>query len=110
MTEHSLNVAQASMQAIHLRPGLKLGIAGFKPGKTLKMDFTSEAPCLRFTFLREGRGYVARRVGTGPAFRNQVYPIERSSSLSFDPELKGTVCFPAGHRQSHFSIQKGGIE
>jgi len=105
MTEHKIDDAQGAMQMIHLRPGLKLHIADFKPGKTVKMSFKSEASCLRFTFLRDGKGHIARRVGCGHAVKNMVYPIERSSSVSFEPELEGTVCFPAGHRQSHFSIQ-----
>jgi AraC family transcriptional activator of pyochelin receptor len=105
MTEYTIHDAQGSMQVIHLRPGLRLHIAGFKPGKTVKMHFKSKASCLRFTFLRDGRGYIARRVGCGPAVKNKIYPIERSSSVSFEPELEGTVCFPAGHHQSHFSIQ-----
>jgi AraC family transcriptional regulator, transcriptional activator of the genes for pyochelin and ferripyochelin receptors len=105
MTEHTIHDAEGAMQMIHLRPGLKLRIAGFKPGKTVKMRFKSEASCLRFTFLRDGKGYMTRHAGGGPAVKNKVYPIERSSSVSFEPELEGSVCFPVGHRQSHFSIQ-----
>lgn len=99
MTEHTIHDAQGAMQMIHLRPGLKLRIAGFKPGKTVKIRFKSEASCLRFTFLRDGKGYMTRHAGCGPAVKNKVYPV------SFEPELEGSVCFPVGHRQSHFSIQ-----
>jgi hypothetical protein len=42
MTEHTIYDAQGAMQMIHFRPGLKLRIAGFKPGKkTWKAPFVS---------------------------------------------------------------------
>jgi AraC-like DNA-binding protein len=45
------------------------------------------------------------RVSSGSAVTKMRLPIERSSSVSFYPELAGTVCFPAGQRQSHLTIQ-----
>lgn len=69
------------------------------------MHFEGSSACVRFTFLRKGKGYMDWPVSSGTAVTQKVLPIERSSSVSFCPELAGTVCFPAGHCQSHFSIQ-----
>ena len=80
-------------------------MADFKPRDSVKMKFESGDPCVRFAFLREGKGYMDWRVSSGTAVTKKVLPIERSSAVSFFPELAGTVCFPGGHRQSHFSIQ-----
>jgi AraC family transcriptional activator of pyochelin receptor len=105
MTDNSTHVGAGTKQMIHLRPGLNLHIADFNPRETVKLHFETRASCLRFTFLREGKGYMDWRVSKGTAVTKKVRPIERSSSVTFCPELEGTVCFPAGHRQSHFSIQ-----
>jgi AraC family transcriptional regulator, transcriptional activator of the genes for pyochelin and ferripyochelin receptors len=93
------------MQHIHLRPGLDLRVADFNPQEGMQMNFESKSACLRFTFLRQGKGYMDWRVSSGTAVTKKGRPIEPSSSVSFDPELAGTVCFPAGQRQSHFTIQ-----
>ena len=105
MTEQSANNGKGSRRRIQLRPGLDLHIAEFKPQEGVKMQFENSDPCVRFAFLREGKGYMDWRVSSGTAVTKKVLPIERSSGVSFFPELAGTVCFPAGHRQSHFSIQ-----
>jgi AraC family transcriptional regulator, transcriptional activator of the genes for pyochelin and ferripyochelin receptors len=105
MTERSTQYGTDSRQRIHLRPGLDLHIADFNPREGVKMHFESISACVRFTFLREGKGYMDWRVSSGTAVTKKVLPIERSSAVSFYPELAGTVCFPAGHHQSHFSIQ-----
>jgi AraC family transcriptional activator of pyochelin receptor len=105
MTEQEACHKTGSRQRIQLRPGLDLHIADFTPRETAKMKFESSGTGVRFTFLREGKGYIDRRVSTGTVVTKKVLPIERSSSVSFFPELSGTVCFPAGYRQSHFSIQ-----
>jgi AraC family transcriptional regulator, transcriptional activator of the genes for pyochelin and ferripyochelin receptors len=96
---------KGSRQRIHLRPGLDLYFADFKPRQSVKMPFEIGKPCVRFTFLREGKGYMDWRVSSDTAVTRKVLPLERSSAVSFFPELSGTVCFPTGHRQSHFSIQ-----
>jgi AraC family transcriptional regulator, transcriptional activator of the genes for pyochelin and ferripyochelin receptors len=105
MTGQGAHHGTGLRRRIHLRPGLDLHIAEFTPRESMKMHFESSTACVRFTFLRNGRGYMDWRVSSGTAFTQKVLPIERSSSVSFYPELAGTVCFPAGHRQSHFSIQ-----
>lgn len=105
MTEQKTRHKADSRQRIQLRPGLDLHIADFTPRENAKMKFESSDTCVRFTFLREGKGYMDRRFSTGTAVTKKVLPIERSSSVTFFPELSGTVCFPAGYRQSHFSIQ-----
>lgn len=105
MTEHVAHNGTGSRQQIHLRPGLDLHIADFSPRESVKARFESSDACVRFTFLREGKGYFDWRVSNGTAVTRKVLPIERSSGVSFFPELAGTVCFPADHRQSHFSVQ-----
>lgn len=105
MTGEAVPPQPKSKQQIHLRPGLDLHIADFKPRKTKQMDFESVSPCLRFTFLRQGKGHMDWRVSSGSAVTKKVLPIERASSVSFYPQLAGTVCFPAGQRQSHLTIQ-----
>lgn len=105
MTKRAAQHPAGSRQWIHLRPGLDLHVADFNPRQSAKMKFEGSGACVRFTFLREGKGYMDWRVSTGSAVTKKVLPIERSSSVSFFPELAGTVCFPAGYRQSHFSIQ-----
>jgi AraC family transcriptional regulator, transcriptional activator of the genes for pyochelin and ferripyochelin receptors len=105
MTEDAPHQGAGSRRRIQLRPGLDLHIAEFKPRECVKLQFESRDPCVRFTFLREGRGYMDWRVSSGTAVTRKVLPIERSSAVSFFPDLAGTVCFPGGHRQSHFSIQ-----
>jgi AraC family transcriptional regulator, transcriptional activator of the genes for pyochelin and ferripyochelin receptors len=98
-------VGTALKQTVHLRPGLDLHIAGFKPRETMKMDFETHDPCLRFTFFLEGNGYVERRFSKVSTLSKKVRPLERCSSVSFYPESAGTICFPAGYRQSHLTIQ-----
>ena len=105
MTAHTITDDTGSRHKVALRPGLDLHMAAFTPRETLKTRFKTDAACLRFIFLREGRGYMDWRVSSGTAVSRKVRPIERSSWLSFDPGLEGNVCFPAGHRQAHFSIQ-----
>ena len=105
MTEYAAHNAMDSRQRIHLRPGLDLHIADFRPRQNMKLQFESSAPCVRFTFLREGKGYMDWRVSSGTAVTRKVLPVERSCGVSFFPELAGTVSFPAGYRQSHFAIQ-----
>jgi len=105
MTELAANNSMGSRQCFHPRPGLDLHLTEFKPRESMKMQFESRDPCVRFTFLREGRGYMDWRVSSGTAVTRKVLPIERSSAVSFFPNLEGTICFPGGHRQSHFSIQ-----
>jgi AraC family transcriptional regulator, transcriptional activator of the genes for pyochelin and ferripyochelin receptors len=105
MTVHASRQCSGSRRHIQLRPGLDLHIADFKPGDSMKLNFENRDACVRFTFLREGMGYMDWRVSSGTAVTKKVLPIERSSSVSFYPELVGTVCFPAGQHQSHFSIQ-----
>jgi AraC family transcriptional regulator, transcriptional activator of the genes for pyochelin and ferripyochelin receptors len=94
-----------SRQRVHLRPGLDLHVADFQPQEGLRMDFESHSVSVRFTFFRQGKGQMDWRVSSGTAVTQKVRPIERSSSISFHPELAGTVCFPAGQRQSHFTIE-----
>lgn len=94
-----------STQTIHLRPGLKLYIADFQPMETRNLPFTADGAFLRFSFLREAIGHMDTRVSSGTAVNTRVLPIERSSAVSFTPELVGTLCFPAGYRQFHISIQ-----
>jgi AraC family transcriptional regulator, transcriptional activator of the genes for pyochelin and ferripyochelin receptors len=105
MTKHAAHNGRGSRKRIRLRPGLDLHIAEFRPQNEAKMPFESSDPCVRFIFLREGKGYMDWRVSSGTAVTKKVLPVERSSGICFFPELAGTVCFPAGHRQSHFSIQ-----
>jgi AraC-like DNA-binding protein len=105
MREEAVRPEARSRQRIHLRPGLDLHVADFNPRETMRMDFKSVSPCLRFTFLRQGKGHMDWRVSSGSAVTKKVLPIERSSSVSFYPKLAGTVSFPAGQRQSHFTIQ-----
>jgi AraC family transcriptional regulator, transcriptional activator of the genes for pyochelin and ferripyochelin receptors len=105
MTVRAAHQGSGSRRRIHLRSGLDLHIAEFKPRNSVKMKFESSDASVRFTFLREGKGYMDWRVSSGTAMTNKVLPIERASSISFYPELDGTIFFPAGHRQSHFSIQ-----
>jgi AraC family transcriptional activator of pyochelin receptor len=105
MTDNSMHTDAMTRQIIHLRPDLNLHVAQFNPLETMKMHFETRTPCLRFTFLREGKGYMDWRVSRGTAVTKTILPIERSSQVSFYPELAGTVCFPAGQRQSHLSIQ-----
>ena len=105
MTEHSILNGTGSKQLISLREGLNLHMAIFSPRQTLKMQFKTDDPYLRFTFLREGNGTMEWRVSSGTAVSRNINPLIRSSSLSFHPELEGTICFPAGYNQSHFTIQ-----
>jgi AraC family transcriptional activator of pyochelin receptor len=95
----------ASRQRIHLRPGMDLHIADFNPRECMKMHFESNSAAVRFAFLRKGRGHMDWRVSSGTAVTKRVLPIECASTVSFFPDLRGTVFFPAGHSQSHFSIQ-----
>jgi AraC family transcriptional regulator, transcriptional activator of the genes for pyochelin and ferripyochelin receptors len=105
MTVHASRRGSGSRRRILLRPGLDLQIADFRPRENVKMNFENRDACVRFTFLREGTGFMDWRVSSGTAVTKKVLPIERSSSVSFFPDLAGTVCFPARQRQSHFSIQ-----
>jgi AraC family transcriptional activator of pyochelin receptor len=105
MTEQPAHNGKGSRRHIQLRPGLDLHTAEFMPRESVKMQYESSDPCVRFVFLREGKGYMDWRVSSGTAVTTKVLPIERSSGVTFFPELAGTVCFPASHRQSHFSIQ-----
>ncbi len=105
MTQHETREGRGSKQMVHLRPGLNLHIADFNPRETVKMHFETDASYLRFTFLRKGTGYMDWRVSNGTAVTRRILPIERSSSVSFYPELEAISCFPADHRQSHISIQ-----
>ncbi len=92
------------MQRVQLQPGLKFHIADFNPRATLKKDFEIHNACLRFTFYLEGSGHIERCHSSGTAVTKKVSSIERSCSVSFFPEWKGRICFPAGHRQSHLAI------
>jgi AraC family transcriptional activator of pyochelin receptor len=105
MTKQAVPQGAGSRRRIHLRPGLDLHIADFKPPEGMKLRFESRDPRVRFTFFREGKGYLDWRVSSGTAVTRKVLPIERSSAVSFLPELAGTACFPGGQRQSHFSIE-----
>lgn len=93
-----------SMQRVQLRPGLNLHVADFNPRANIKRDFEIHNACLRFTFYLEGSGSIERCHSTGTAVTRKVLSIERSCSLSFFPEWKGRICFPAGHRQNHLAI------
>lgn len=92
-------------RVIDLRPGLRLHFCRFTPRKTLNIHFETNDPGLRFSFLYEGKGCMDWRISRGSVGTTKSQPIKRSSSVFFYPELAGRVCFPAGHRQSHFSIQ-----
>lgn len=105
MIEHETQDGQCSRHSIDLRPGLSLHVADFNPRETLKMHFETKASCLRFIFLRQGKGHMDWSVSNGTFVTKRVLTIERSSSVSFCPELEGTICLPAEHRQSHFSIR-----
>ncbi len=105
MPEPTTYCGPGSKRMVHLRSGLNLCLVSFIPRETVKMDFEIHAASLRFTFLIEGGGYMERRVSTGSAVTKKVLPIERCSSVSFYPELEGSVCFPAAHRHSHLTIQ-----
>ena len=105
MIEHHTQDGQGSKQSVHLRPGLDVHMADFSPRDTIKMHFETDASFVRFSFMRQGRGHMDWRVSHGTAVTNRVFAIERSSSISFYPELEGTIWFPAGHRQSHVSVQ-----
>jgi AraC-like DNA-binding protein len=105
MPKSASHSGSSSKQTIHLRPGLDLHIAEFKPHETMKMDFKTHDSCLRFTFFLEGNGYIEQRLSKGTSVTRKIRSIERCSSVSFYPELEGTICFPAGRRQSHLMIQ-----
>jgi AraC-like DNA-binding protein len=105
MPKPAFRSSSASKQTLHLRPGLDLNIASFKARETMKRDFETHDACLRFTFFLEGNGYVERRRLKGTSVTKKIRPIKRCSSVSFYPELVGTICFPAGHRQSHLMIR-----
>jgi AraC family transcriptional activator of pyochelin receptor len=105
MTKDAEQRRAGSRCRICLRPGLEMHIAEFKPSQNMKLRYESSDPWVRFTFFREGKGYLDWRVSSGTAVTKKVLPIERSSAVSFLPELAGTACFPGGQRQSHFSIQ-----
>jgi AraC-like DNA-binding protein len=105
MTGNIANDGSGSRQVVHLRPGLNMHLVDFNPRETVKLHFETNASCLRFTFLHSGKGYMDWRVSSGTAVTRKLIPMERSSSISYFPELEGKVCFPAGYRQSHFSIQ-----
>lgn len=99
------HASSAVKQTLRLRPGLELLMASFEARETMKMDFETHDSSLRFTFFLEGDGYVERRLSKGTSVTKKMRPIERCSSVSFYPELAGTICFPAGRRQSHLMIQ-----
>ena len=105
MPKPATHSSSVSKQTLHLRPGLELHIASFKAHETMKMDFETHDASLRFTFFLEGDGYVERRLSNGTLVTKKIRPIERCSSVSFYPELAGTICFPAGRRQFHLMIQ-----
>lgn len=90
---------------IDLRPGLQLFIADFTPAVPLTLPFSVDSAFLRFSFLREGKGFMDYRVSSGTAVNTRILPIERASRVSFYPELAGRLCFPAGYHQFHCSIQ-----
>lgn len=94
-----------SKRTVHLRRDLNLHVAGFKPRETMKLNFKDHRSCLRFTFYLQGNGYVERCVSNGTVSSKKILPIKRCSSVSFYPELEGTICFPVGHRQNHLTIQ-----
>jgi AraC family transcriptional regulator, transcriptional activator of the genes for pyochelin and ferripyochelin receptors len=94
-----------SKQTVHLRPGLDLHIAGFKPRDTMEMDFEIRDSFLRFTFFLEGNGYWEWRPSKSADDAKNVLHIKRCSSVSFYPESEATICFPAGYYQYHLTIQ-----
>lgn len=89
---------------VHLRPGLRLVIADFTPVETRKIPFAADGTDLRFSFLREGNGRMTYRVSSGSAVNKRVLPMQRSSFVSFYPQLEGSLYFPAGYRQFHVAI------
>jgi len=97
--------SSGSKQTVHLRPGLDLHIAGFKPGETMQMDFEIRDTFLRFSFYLDGNGYMAWPLLKGYCAPKKIRPIERCSSVSFYPESEGSICFPAGHHQYHLTVQ-----
>ena len=100
----STRSGQFSKRTVHLRPELNLHIADFKPRETMKMNFADHYSCLRFAFYLQGNGYIKRCASNGTVTLKKVLPIKRCSSVSFSPELEGTICFQAGHHQSHLTI------
>jgi AraC-like DNA-binding protein len=105
MTGEAARPGTGSRQRIHLRTDLDLHIADFNPRQCMQMHFYSSTACVRFTFVRQGQGHMNWRASSGTAVTKKVLPIQRSSSVSFHPDLAGRVYFPAGQHQSHFSIQ-----
>lgn len=97
--------SSGSKHTVHLRPGLDLHIAGFKPRETVKMDFEIHDAFLRFTFFLEGDGYWEWRPSRSAADAKNLLPIGRCSSVSYYPESEGTIYFPAGRFQYHLTIQ-----
>lgn len=104
MSKPSTHRGPVAMQRVHLRPGLNLHVADFKPQATIKNNFEIHEACLRFTFYLEGSGYLERCFSKGKAVTKKVLSIKRSSSVSFFPDMEGLICFPAGHHQSHLAI------
>jgi AraC family transcriptional regulator, transcriptional activator of the genes for pyochelin and ferripyochelin receptors len=94
-----------STRMVHLRPGLKVFIADFQPMDAHRHPFMADDAFLRFSFLREAKGHMDTSVSSGTAVNRRILPMERSSTVSFYPELESTLFFPAGYRQFHVSIQ-----
>lgn len=106
MTEYPADDVSRSQQGkgMHLRSGLRLQFADFKPTETMRLPVEIHAGWLRFTFLCEGKWHMDWRTSSGTAVSNKRLSLDRGSLVSFSPGLEGTACFPAGQRQSHLSI------
>jgi AraC family transcriptional regulator, transcriptional activator of the genes for pyochelin and ferripyochelin receptors len=105
MPEHSPPSSPSLFRKLNLRNDLIVHIAEFKPHRTMQQEFEIHDSWLRFTFYLEGDGHLERRVSSGSVVSTKARPIERCSSVSFFPEQKGTICFPAKRRQFHLTIQ-----
>lgn len=92
------------MQAFSLMPGMRLHIADFKPSETIRQNFETTNPVLRFYFYASVSGSWELQSPYRRGAQNRISYTDRLSSVFFYPELEGKICFPADCRQSHLSI------